>query len=214
MVLRRRPGPAASQRHAPYLVGMGVRITCELTEENVRRLLGEFFPATIDLDPLGSDPQRRFIRVARPTHLDFVEGHGVRVRAGADLQWSAIGFAVPVTIHELELLLVPAVTQDERGPKLVFRPTLEHADLALVPSFADAAITRRINAALAAEGDLLAWHFGESLGLTVPLPANLSPVDAMHLSAGEVTIRVQDRVIVTTLDLELSFSRRRHSDSP
>lgn len=188
---------------------MSVRITCELTEQAVRDLLEQFFPATADLDPLGTESQRRFVRVNRPTHLDFVAGQGVRVRTSAELQWSAIGFALPVTIHALDLMLVPAITRDDRGPKLVFRPTVESADIKHLPAFVDDAVTRRLNAALAAQGDLLGWHFGESLDLRFPLPGNLSPVDAVQLGAGDMQIVVHDRSIVTTLDLNVSFSRLR-----
>lgn len=193
---------------------MSVRITCELTETTVKRLLDEFFPATVDLDPLGGEPQRRYVRIQRPSSLDFVAGQGVRVRASADLKWSAIGLPLPVSIQDLELMIVPAIATDERGPKLVFRPTLEGADVKLMPAFVDEAITRRINAALAAEGDLLGWHFGESLGMRVPLPPNLSPTDAVHLAAGDVSIAVHDHAIVTTLELRLSFSRQRSDIVP
>lgn len=194
---------------------MSLRITSELGEDVVRELLEQFFPATVDLNPLqaDADAERRWLRIERPHQLDFVAGEGVRVRTAASLQWTAIGFAVPVTVHEIELMIVPAIAQDERGPKLVFRPSVEKADVKRLPAFLDQMVSRRINDALAAEGDLLGWHFGESLDLRVPLPPNLSPVDALQLGAGDMTVAVFDRAIVLTLEVKVAFTRLRVSAS-
>lgn len=188
---------------------MSLRITSELGEDVVRALLEQFFPATVDLDPLHAEAERRWLRIERPHHLDFVAGSGVRVRTSASVQWTAIGFAVPVSVPEIELMIVPAIAEDERGPKLVFRPSVERADVKRLPAFLDQMVARRINDALGAEGDLLGWHFGESLGLRVPLPANLSPVDAVQLSAGDMAITVHDRSIVLTLEVHVAFTRLR-----
>jgi hypothetical protein len=188
---------------------MSLHITATLTEDDLVLLLRDLLPATIDLDPLGAEAGRRWIRFDEPHHVDFVPKVGLRVRTSAALQWTAVGIAVPATIREVELLLQPLVTADEQGPKLVFRPMIEKADFKMMPEFVDQAITGRINAMLAAEGDLTGWHFGEGLARRVPLPKNLSPVDAFHLGAGPMEIEVQDRAFVLRLEVNMSFSRNR-----
>jgi hypothetical protein len=194
---------------------MALMITSVLAEAAVSELLGGFFPVTVDLDPLGAEDQR-WIHIERPHHLDFLAGRGVRVTTSASLRWTALGIGVPARVNEIQLLIVPAIAHDERGPKLVFRPSVERADIKRLPAFLDDAVARRINAALAAEGDLLGWHFGESLGIRVPLPSNLSPVDGVQLGAGEMSIEIQDRAIVLGLEVRIDFSRRRprHPSAP
>lgn len=188
---------------------MSLHITAELSEGDLKRLLAEILPATIDLDPLGADTGKRWIHLDAPHHVDFVAREGVRVRTSAQLQWTALGLKVPVTMHEVHLLVAPVIAQDDRGPKLVFRPTLEKADFKHMPEFVDQAIANRINMSLAAQGELLGWHVGETLQHTVPLPPNLTPVSAFLLNAGAVSVEVTDQCFVLRIEVELQFARMR-----
>jgi hypothetical protein len=192
---------------------MSLHIRAELSEQTLIDLLGQLLPATIDLDPLGADPGRRWIRLERPSFVDFVQDRGLRVRTSATLQWTTLGIAVPITLREADVSITPVVASDERGPKLVFRPSLERADFKLLPDFVDQAITDRINAALAAQGELVGWHFGESLARRVPMPSNLSPVDAMELGGAALRVHVRDRSLVIEAEVALAFTRRR-PDAP
>lgn len=188
---------------------MSLHITAKLAEDDLKALLEDLLPLTIDLDPLGADAGQRWFRIERPSHVDFVPGEGLDVRAEAALQWTAAGFNIPVTIHELALRIEPVIASDEDGPKLVFRPTIEKGDLAWVPSFLDRALVSRINAALVAEGDLLGWHFGRTLAQRVALPRNLSPVNALSIQAGQVRLEVQDTCFLLELEVSLGFERQR-----
>ena len=188
---------------------MKLQITAELTEQSLTELLADLLPATINLDPLGVDSTRRWIRIEEPNHVDFVPDVGLRVRTSAALQWTAVGLAVPVTLQDVQLLLRPLVVTDERGPKLVLEPSIENADFRFMPNFVDEAISGRINAALAAQGQMIGWHFGESLTHQVPLPANFSPVNTFNLGAGDFTVSVTEHGIVLKLDVTMGFSRLR-----
>lgn len=188
---------------------MAIQLIVELSEQSLIELLSQLLPATVDLDPLNADGGRRWIRIAEAHHVDFVPDVGLRVRTSAALQWTALGIDVPVTLRDVELMFRPVVTNDERGPKLVFQPSIEKADFKLMPAFVDAAITTRLNTALAAEGDLLGWHFGETLTQQIPMPPNLSPVSAMGLAAGALEVKVHEHGLIMKLGLNLSFSRQR-----
>lgn len=188
---------------------MNLQLTAELSEQALTQLLSELLPATIDLDPLGVDSGRRWIRIEAPSHVDFVPDIGLRIRTSAALQWTAVGLAVPVTLRDVQLILRPIVATDERGPKLVLEPSIENADFRFMPTFVDEAIAARINAALAAEGHMIGWHFGETLSHQVPLPANLTPVNAFTLSAGAFDVKVSEHGIVLKLQLNMGFTRLR-----
>lgn len=187
---------------------MPLRITARLERHEIERLLGELLPARIDLGALGEEPGRRWIQIDRPHEVAFVEGAGLRVRTKASLQWTALGFAIPATLNDVELLLRPEIATDAEGAKLVFVPSLGDLDIKRLPGFLDEVVAGRINAALAEEGDLLAWHFGRQLGIEVPMPSNLDPVSTFGLRPGEATVRVEPTALVFELELEARFERR------
>lgn len=190
-----------------YVDAVSLHITAELAEADVRTLLDQLLPLTVDLGALGEEPGRRFLEIERANSVEFVAGQGLRVRTGARVQWTALGLPVPARLNELELVLRPAIEEEEAGPRLVFRPTIENADFRLLPAAVDRAITARINAALDEEAHLLAWHAGQSLARSIALPANLSPKVAFELGAGAATVEVTDRAIVLRLAVTMRFSR-------
>lgn len=193
---------------------MHIQLTAELSEVAVAQLLSEFLPVTVDLDPLGGDGGGRWIRIEQPDSVDFVPDLGLRVRTSATVRWTALGLGVPATVRDAQLLITPEVDADERGPRLVFRPTVEKADFKLLPGFVDQAIASRINRALAAEASLIGWHFGETLTQRLPLPSNLIPLDALHLAAGDLAVTVGEHGMTIGLHLAVSFSRGRPELSP
>ena len=188
---------------------MSLHLTARLSEQELRRLLSEILPATVDLDPLRAESGERWIRFEVPHHVDFVPKLGLRLKTSAQVQWTALGIKVPAHLKEVELLIQPRIDEDERGPKLVFRPLIEKADFHLVPAFVDEAITTRINATLAAQGDLLGWHVGESLLQQVPLPPTVSPISAVQMGAGAVSLQVEDHCFTLHVEVRLNFARAR-----
>src|SRR5437660_11400606 len=94
-----------------------VLITARLEEATVKVLLDELLPARMLLD----DAQTRWIQIERAQHVDFVEGEGLRVKSSGQLQWTAAGLPIGVTLKSAQLMLKPLVEADEHGGRLVFR---------------------------------------------------------------------------------------------
>jgi hypothetical protein len=183
-----------------------MRISATLDETAVAALLDELLPVTIDLHP--PEPGTRWVRVEKPDGFDFVAGEGVRIRAAATVQWTALGIAIPVTVNSLALMLRPVIVVDEeRGGSLVFRPEIESADLKMVPAFVDERIARSINAKLAEEGDLAAWNFAQTLAIRSPLPSNISPAAELHIAAGDAVVQADDTQLSLSLTLTMRFAR-------
>jgi hypothetical protein len=189
-----------------------MRITAALDEKTVAALLDELLPVTIDLQE--SEPGTRWIRVEKPDHFEFVAGEGIRIHAGATIEWKALGLAIPATLKSVEVMLRPAIVVDEqRGGTLVFRPEVEAADFKLVPAFIDAQIARVINSQLAKESNQLAWHFAETLALRAPLPPIISPATQFELSAEDAVVQTTDDQLTLALTLSMRFARASEATS-
>lgn len=185
-----------------------MRITAALDEATVAALLDELLPVTIDLHE--AEPGTRWIRVEKPDHFEFVAGEGIRIHAGAAIEWKTLGLAIPATLKSVEVMLRPAIVVDEqRGGALVFSPQVEATDFKLVPAFIDAQIARAINAELSKESNRLAWHFGETLALHTPLPPTISPTTQFELSAGDAVVQTTDTQLTLAVTLSMHFTRTR-----
>lgn len=192
---------------------MSLRITARLDRDAVVAILDELLPVTIDVSADPDEPGERWIRIDKARQVDFAVSEGLRVQTNARIQWKAAGLRIPTTADVL-LVLRPTLATDDRGGKLVFQASVQHADFKHMPAFVDRRLTGRINQALATEGDLLAWHFGESLALKVAMPPNMSPLDAFELRPGTATVQVFDDALELSLMLALSFVRRPEEPSP
>jgi hypothetical protein len=182
-----------------------VRITARLEEATVKELLGQLLPAKVFLDEQGE----RWIQIERANHIDFVAGRGLRVASNGEVRWQAAGVPITFTFLSAQLMLQPLVVEDDHGGRLVFRPSLEDLDLKNVPSFLDSGALSLINKRLEAQGDALAWHFGQTLARAFPMPDTLTPVDQLKLGAGGGHVDVLDDAVIFTLDLALEFLRAR-----
>ena len=105
-------------------------------------------------------------------------------------------------------MLRPEIVADPHGGRLVFRPSLEELDLKNVPGFLDRGVAGIINGKLASEGDELAWDFGRSLEVNVPLPASIVPLETFQLSARAAQVVVLADALELTLSLDMRFSRK------
>jgi hypothetical protein len=187
---------------------VSLTVTAKLGQDDVAALLDELLPLKVDLTAEeDEEPGDRWLRIEKAHHVDFVVSEGLRVHTTALVQWRAAGMRLRGNLQSVELLVRPLVESDERGGKLVFRPAVEKLDLKHIPAFVDRRIAGRINQALAAQGDRLGWHFGESLALDLPMPHNLAPVEALALGAGAGTVEVFDDCLVFTLRIETHFKR-------
>jgi hypothetical protein len=179
-----------------------MQITARLDEATIIRLMNELFPLTIALDDSSDE---RWLEIAAPQHVELVAAVGLRVRTTGRLRWTLAGMSVPVTLNVVQLLLRPEIGGDERGGMLVLHPELEELDLKNIPSMIDQPIQNAINQRLDAEAHRLAWHFGESLGLTVPLPPEISPPHTLHIQAPHAAVVVDSDALRLSIDVDLRF---------
>lgn len=197
-------------------------ITARLDEATVKQLLAELLPARVLLDadetatdePPAPRESHRWIQIEPARQVDFVAGEGLRVETYGQLRWSAAGVPLTMTFTSAQLMLRPEVLSDDGGDgagggRLVFRPALEALDLKHVPGFVDTGILARVNKRLAAQGDALAWHFGQTLALRVPLPPTLLPLDKFHIAATAGTVQVLEDAIVLSVTFAMGFTRQR-----
>jgi hypothetical protein len=90
---------------------------------------------------------------------------------------------------------------------LVFRLSLESADLKNVPSWLDKGIVMLINNQLESRGDELFWDFGRTLARSVPLPPTLVGVSSLQLAVNNAAVAVTANAFELTLTLGLHFQR-------
>jgi hypothetical protein len=197
---------SAGERTQPEVGTMPMEIAASLDSATVVQLLNELTPLTVHV---GGEESRgeRWIRVETPEHVEFVAGEGLRIRTGARLQWTVAGIRIPFVIRSLQLMLRPMITQRGTEGRLVFRASIESADLKNVPSVIDDGIVAKVNDLLAMQGDMLAWNFGEMLTRTVTMPDSMEPIDALQLNATNGIVEVHRDGLRFALKLPMRFAR-------
>ena len=183
-----------------------MRITAQLDETTVRRLLGELLPVTVMLDE--EDPAR-WIRIDPVSAVDFAPGEGLRVAVAGQLSWKLAGVQVAVTIQDALLLLRPEVRGEGTEARLLFRPSLEKMDLKNVPDLVDSGIAGLVNMRLESEGDKVAWHFGRDLTGRFPLGKDFVEIEGFGVGIGTASATVLADAIVLDLPLPLGFGRKK-----
>ena len=188
-----------------------IHLRARLDEAGLGAILDELLPVTILLDD-GADGGRagrdgRWVRVD-PTHqVDFVASLGLRLRTSGRIRWITAGVPIEITLQSIQLMLRPLITQGSGGHRLVFRPSLESADLKNVPALLDRGIVALVNRQLEARGDQIAWDFERTLGFAVQLPPALDGVSHLRLGAPSATVEVTADAIELALPLSLHFTK-------
>jgi hypothetical protein len=183
-----------------------MRITAQLDETTVRRLLGELLPVTVLLDEEDAD---RWIRVDPASSVDFAPGEGLRVAVAGQLNWKLAGVQVAVRIQDALLLLRPEVRGEGTEARLLFRPSLEKMDLKNVPALIDSGIAGLVNMRLESESDKLAWHFGRDLTGRFSLGRDFLEIESFVVGAGTASATVLPDAIVLDVPLALGFGRKK-----
>jgi hypothetical protein len=186
-----------------------MQLRARLDEATLRTLLEELLPVTILLDADAEDGGRkgRWIRIEPATKVDFIAGLGLRLAAPGHMRWITKGVATEWTLHEVQVLLKPEIVAQPHGGKLMFRPTVELADVKNVPGFIDRGITAVVNQQLAARADDMSWDYGRSLGFAVPLPPMLEGVSTLQLDVGDATVQITDDAVELGVTISIDFLR-------
>jgi hypothetical protein len=159
-----------------------------LTKDDLQSVFEQFAPLTIRLGESGE------LTLDAPSDVTFDSKSGVRVVCSARLQWSILGLHVPVTIHSLIALITPVIERPGADDEaLVFKLSLEHADIAALPALFDNRVTALVNEELVKKQVELSWQFRTLLDHVFVLPQALE-------SAASLALRVRGSVVKTTSD--------------
>ncbi len=153
-------------------------IEAVLLKDELSMLVGQFAPVAIRL---GEDGE---LQVHDPGDVTIVPDLGLRVVCKATLHWTVLGFAVPVTLDSLSILLRPKIAKHGDVDVLVFLLEIEHADIAGLPAGIDKRITDLVNHELQAKHVELSWDYSATLNHEFDLPDILKPVESLKLTVG------------------------------
>ncbi|CAN5267654.1 hypothetical protein BH09MYX1_BH09MYX1_53680 [soil metagenome] len=178
------------------------------TTDDLNYAINQFCPAHVEID------EGRWIDIARPTSLKLIPNRGVRLVTEARLRWTVIGIDVPITILEAEIFFEPKLVMREEKQVLTFGISVGDLDLKFVPHLLDKGIAATINAELSTKAGI-EWDFMKTLDFHIPLPKQLSPVDALHLHSKWAEIKVRSRAIslVVSFGAEISRTREIHPEA-
>jgi hypothetical protein len=186
-----------------------MHIVARLEEATLKSILDELLPIKILLDKPGDDPKAtgRWVAIEPAHHVDFVAGQGLRLATSGQIHWIVAGMPVDATLHSAQVMLKPEIAADKHGGRLVFRPSLETADMKNVPSWLDTGIVMLVNGQLQSRGDDLFWDFGRDLSRSVALPPALVGVNSLQLAVNNAAVAVTTDAFQLTLTMGLRFQR-------
>ncbi|HEY0710213.1 MAG TPA: hypothetical protein VGG33_25605 [Polyangia bacterium] len=188
-----------------------MQIVARLDETTLRTMLSELLPVTVLLDAVpggsGATKDGRWIRLEPAHHVDFIAGEGLRLGTSGRIRWITAGVPLEATLHSVTVMLRPEVVEDANGGRLVFRPELETADVKNVPSWMDRGIVAVVNGQLGARADEIAWDFGRTLGVAVPIPPMLEEISKLKIEVKGATVTVTEHDFELVLSVGLDFVR-------
>ena len=187
-----------------------MHVFARLEEATLKTILDELLPLTILLDQGGTQGGTqgdRWVKIEPTSHVDFVAGEGLRLISSGQIHWIVGGVPVDATLHSAQVMLRPEVRAEKHGGRLVFRPSLEAADVKNIPGLLDRGIVALVNRQLESRGDELYWDFGHSLGISVGLPRTLVELQALQLAVTNAAVAVTADAFELTLTLSLRFQR-------
>lgn len=182
-----------------------MRLHASLPRAEVQALLSELLPLKVLLGDDDDEDRTLVLRDAR--EVSFSPGQGIRMACKADIRWSVLGFAVPVHLRSLSVMLAPRIAERDGGAALVFEVSIEHADLAGVPAVVDAHLVERVNQALDERQVELAWNFTRTLTHSFELPALLASVRSFNLGVAGSSVEVHPDALQLEVELRAGFSR-------
>lgn len=190
-----------------------MHLEAHLTSADFKHVLGQLTPLRVSLD---ENSDKRFLSLSPPQHVALVPSRGLRIVADVQLQWDVIGFALPVSMKRVSVLLTPSVVEVAGQAVLLFGVRIEDADLSAIPSFVESVLLDRVNDALAKREASICWRFMETLDFNFRLPHLVSPRYRVRLFASAGAVRVDSHALVLSVDwgLEAHPHEPRGSEPP
>lgn len=176
-----------------------------LPQAEIEALVADLLPLKV---LLGDEDDDRTLSLLDPSTPEIVAGRGLRLGCRAEVRWSVLGIAVPITLRALTVVLSPRIAEREAGPALVFDLSIERADMAGLPARVDAHLVDKVNQALKARQVQLAWDIGKTLSHAFQLPAMLASLRSLNLAAGECSVEVLPQALRLSVELRAGVTRR------
>jgi hypothetical protein len=173
-----------------------------LTREDLEGIVEKFSPLEIVLGDSGS------LLLVGPCEVSLTPEQGVAVKCDATLRWPVLGFDVPVSMHGLLVHVLPSVEERADGSTLVFRLQIDHAGVAMLPSFFDHGVTARVNRELEEKHIELAWNFAHTLSHVFKLPPSLASAAALSLRATAGRVKATEAALGLAADFTVSVQAR------
>ena len=183
-----------------------MRISAQVDEDALRRLLGEILPITLLLDD-DRWMEGRWVTIGRPQKVDLIAGEGLRLAASGELRWPIKTLPVTVRIASLQLLIRPLVVGVGPSTRVLFRPLIEHADFERLPDIVDRGIVAIVNRALEARSQHLAWHVADTLCQRFALPTTLVPLETASIDVVSAALTIDATSIELGVSLEMDVTR-------
>jgi len=185
-----------------------------LTRDDLARLLARALPLTI---ALGAPDSEHSLTLSDLGDVTLVADSGVRLVCRARVRWPLLGLDVPVESSALTVVLIPTVqegTLAEPGDRLVFRASIEHAELGVLPAILADRVTAAINVRLAAKEAELSWNFSRELTSLIPLPEMLEPLESLAVRPAWGKIRITSDAVVYAASFHTTLVRRGDGPPP
>jgi hypothetical protein len=141
------------------------------------------------------------------SEVSIVPDEGLRVACKAKVRWPALGIPLHVTLHSVTLMLRPKIEKVGDAEAMRLEASIEHADFAGLPDFADEALRKRIDEALRARKQAFAWDFMAMLRRRVAIPENVSPLSTLTIEAAWGKLRITEEAIVFVMSIHTSIAR-------
>ena len=187
-----------------------MHLEAHLTAADFKHVFGQLTPLRISLD---AHSDKRFLALHPPQHVALVPSHGLRIVADLQFQWDVIGFALPVSMKRVSVLLTPSIVEIGGQAVLLFGVRIEDADLSALPSFIGSVLLDRVNDALARREASICWRFMETLDFNFRLPHLVSPRSRVRLFASAGAVRVDSHAFVLSVDWGLEAHPHEHRSS-
>ncbi|HEX7666493.1 MAG TPA: hypothetical protein VF407_18330 [Polyangiaceae bacterium] len=175
------------------------------SRDDLARALEQAFPLKI---LLGEAEGEQSLSLSDLGEVTLVADVGLRVQCKALVKWPVLGHEIPVALNALTVVFHPEIGKGPDGDTLVFRISIEHADIQSIPSVLDSKITAAVNAKLAEQDAALSWNFSRTLTLAPELPSFLEPLHAFAMKPAWGKVRINEEALVYAASFHSKIVRR------
>ena len=177
-------------------------IEARLLPTDLERIVGQLTPLTI---PVGEGHLRLF----DPSSCTLVPDVGLRIVCAAQLDWPVLGMELPVKARSLAVVIRPMLVRRGENDVLVFKASIDAADLEGVLGLMDHPLANLANKELLRKEVELAWDFAKTLTHSFDLPASMVPLDSIGLWVREGRLHIGADALV--LGVRLVSTIKRHA---